>query len=202
MNEIELKVKHRQTGKHAAKKTRNDGLIPGVYYIKGTISIPIAVEPLDMRPVVFTAKTKMINLLIEGERGKKECVLKDVTFDPVTDEITHFDLVGVKRSAKMAFEIPITLKGQSIGVRLGGLLEHNLRKVVVHCLPKHMPNSIDVDITNLQIGKTIYLRDIKLENIEFGIPLDTVIAHVTTARVAVKEKAPQAAQPQATEPKP
>jgi len=186
MQELELKAKKRPTGKQKSKQIRNSGLIPGIYYFKGSENIPIVVDPSDIRPFVYTSKSKMISLSIEGDSTKRECVLKDVTFDPLTDAITHFDLVGLDKSHKMTFEVPIELKGQAIGVRMGCLLQHNLRKVVIQCLPMYMPSSFIVDISNLDQGKHIQLKDIKLENVDFVLPLDTAVVSVTASRVSAK----------------
>jgi large subunit ribosomal protein L25 len=190
MNEVQLKVKRRLTGKRLVKNIRKEGLVPGIFYVKGTENIPIEVDPKSLRPVVYTSKTKMINLYVDGDSKPKECILKEVIFNPVTDQIIHFDLVGVERSHKMTFEIPIALKGTAIGVREGGVLDHNLRKVSVQCMPQFMPSSIDVDITNLGIGKTIHLKDIVIDHVEFTIPLDIVVAHVSSPRVVEKAVKP------------
>jgi large subunit ribosomal protein L25 len=196
MNEVHLKVKRRLTGKQSVKQTRNAGLVPGIFYKKDSENIPIAIDPKSLRPVVYTSKTKMINLEVEGDPTIIECVVKEVIFNPVTDQVTHFDLVGIERSHKMSFDIPVAIKGTAIGVREGGVLEFNLRKVTVHCMPQFMPSSIEVDVTHLGIGKTIHLKDILIDNVEYGIPLDTVVVHVTAPRVvekaAVKPGAPGA----------
>ena len=101
---ITLKVEKRETGKQISKRFRREGKVPGIYYHKGEDSIPILSEPLALRPVVFTKETHIINLEIEGEETK-ECVLKDITFDPVTDQITHFDLIGLTRGQIMTFDL-------------------------------------------------------------------------------------------------
>jgi large subunit ribosomal protein L25 len=186
MQAIALKAKKRPTGKQEAKSIRRSGFVPGIFYFHGTENVPITVDPKEIRPVVFTAHSKMISLELEGE-APRQCVLRDVTFDPVTDLITHFDLIGIDPNRKMSFQVPISLLGQAIGVRMGGgLLQHNLRKVEIHCLPEFMPSSIDIDITNLEQGKHIQLKDIVLENAEFGLPLDTTVVSITTPRVTTK----------------
>lgn len=186
MQELELKVKRRPIGKQESKKVRRSGLVTGIYYRHGEECLPIAADPKALRPLVYTSKTHVVSLEVEGVSGKKECILKDVTFDPVTDMIKHFDLIGIDKSHKMSVEIPVVLKGQSIGVRLGGLLQHNVRKVMVHCLPQYIPESIDIDISDLQIGKSISLKDIKFENVEFSVPIETIIVSVTASRVTPK----------------
>lgn len=186
MNEVNLKVKKRDTGKQIAKRIRKSGYVPGVFYISGEKSIPVVAEPLSLRPIVFTDETKIVNLEVEGIPEVKECVLKDVTFDPVTDKITHFDLFGFVQGKLFTVEVPIMLKGQSTGVREGGVLQHTLRKTTISCLPKNLPNAIEVDITNLAIGKALYIKDIHTPDIQFNMPPETVVVSVIPSRVSAK----------------
>ena len=188
MNQVHLKVKSRETGKQISKKYRREGLVPGVFYTKGDEPIAILSDPLSLRPIVYTSQTRIVDLEIEGQPDTRECVIKDVVFDPVTDKIIHFDLLGVIRGQKLSIEIPVVLKGQAIGVREGGISQHTLHRVVVTCLPKHLPNSIEVDISELKIGDSVSLKDIEIENVEFDVPMDTKIVSVVPPRVSSDDK--------------
>ncbi len=183
MGVIPLKVKKREVGKKSAKQLRQKGFVPGIFYYKGETPIPVYCEPMVLREIVYTRATKIIDLEITDANYQRECVLKDVTFHPVTDKIMHFDLMGIKRGQKMTVEIPVVLKGQSIGVRLGGILQHTLRKVKITCLPKDLPESIEIDITDLGVGHSLTLENAKIENIEIDLPLDTVVCSVIPPRV-------------------
>ncbi len=183
MGVIPLKVKKRDAGKKSAKTLRQEGFVPGVFYYRGEQPVPIFCEPMDLRDIVYTPTTKIIDLEIVDANYQRECVLKDVAFHPVSDKIIHFDLMGIKRGQKMTVEVPIILKGQSIGVRLGGILQHNIRKVSVTCLPKDLPESIEIDISDLAIGHSLSLENAKIENIELDVPLDTVVCSVIPPRV-------------------
>lgn len=184
MNQVELNVTTRDTGKQAAKRIRNNGQIPGVYYIKGQEAISITANLKDLKPIVYTAQTKIIKLLVENAKEAKDCVLKKVDFDPVTDKIKHFDLFGILPEKKISIEVPIVLTGQSVGVKEGGVLQHITHKMPIRCLPVHIPDAITIDITNVKIGKSILLRNLSYDNIEFEMPGDTVIASVMVPRVA------------------
>lgn len=205
MNQIQLRVQKRETGKQVSKRYRRNGRIPGVFYVRevnetdgkkqtNLVSIPILSAPLDLRDVVYTSEMHIIDLFIEGEEEARECVLKEVRFDPVTDEIKHFDLVGIRRGFTMSFEVPITLKGTSIGVRDGGILQQSLLKVQIDCLPKNLPNSIEVDINDLRIGHAIYIKDIEQENFKINGQPDAVVVSVIAPRVvkSAAEGAPKA----------
>lgn len=187
MNQLQLNVKRRTTGKQESKRIRKNGLIPGIFYYKGLEPVPISVEPLSIRSLIYTKETKIFDLFIEGDKEPKQCIIRDYTLDPVTDKVTHIDFMGIDTTHKMTFEVPIVLKGQSIGVKEGGLLQHLLHKVEVVCLPIHLPKSIDVDITNLKIGQSITLKSIATEYYTFTIPLDTQIVACTHSRLASKE---------------
>ena len=182
-NQSVLKLNRRETGKKAVKAVRKQGLVPGVFYIKTGESIPFSVKPTEVRGYVYTAESNLINIQIEGETEVRECILKDVTFDPVSDAIRHLDFYGIIRGQKMTMEVPVTLVGASKGVKLGGILQQSLRKVPIEVLPKNLPKTIVVDIANLEIGHTIYLKDLVREEIEYLVPLDTAVVSVIQPRV-------------------
>jgi large subunit ribosomal protein L25 len=183
MASIQLKVAKRDVQNTKVKDVRRAGNIPGVYYINGTESIPITSVFKDLKPIVFTSLTNVVELEIEGE-ASRQCILKEVKFDPITDEILHFDLLGLTPGTKIIVNIPITLVGQAVGVRNGGLLNHVLRKVKVRCLPKDLVETIEVDISKLKIGKLIKLDEINLGDLEVVVKGNAVIASVSRPRVA------------------
>ncbi|TAL68818.1 MAG: 50S ribosomal protein L25 [Bacteroidetes bacterium] len=189
MSEITLKAVKRGTGKKGSKLVRSSGMIPGIYYSEGSESIPLAAHPLALRPIVYTAHKKIFDLYIDDSTQPLECVLKDIAFHPVTDKLLHFDLFGVKSGKMMGVEVPIILKGQAIGVRDGGVLQHTTHKVKLHCLPSDMPDSFEIDISNLSIGKSVHVKDIQREGIHFDVALDTVIVSCLHPRL-IKEETP------------
>ncbi len=182
MSEIALKAQTRGTGKKAAKAVRNSGMVTGVYYRNGAEPIPIAVHPLNMRPIVYTAAAKIINLELEGSDAPLSCMLKDITFDPVTDAIVHFDLFGVSNEKAVDFNVPVKIIGQSAGIREGGVLEHILHKLNVTCLPKDLPQHLDVDITELKIGQSMHVRDISYPGIKINVSGDATIVAISAPR--------------------
>lgn len=188
MGAIPLQVKTRKTGKKESKRLRREELVPGVFYFRGEESMPIVAEPLSMRPVVYTSAMKIIELELEGENEIRECILKDITFDPITDKITHFDLMGIKRGELITVEIPIKLSGQAAGEKHGGMVQSTIRKVTVKCLPKDLPEHFELDITALKIGDSLTLGDIISENMEFDLPKESVIVSIIPPRVSIAEE--------------
>lgn len=167
MSAITLEAKKRELGKKASKAVRNSGLIPGVYYAKGKEPIAIATTFKQIRPAVYTSDTHLITLKVEGGITT-DCVLKDVEFDPVTEEIVHFDLLGIIEGQTLHVEVPIVLKGTAKGVTIaGGLLEHTMHKIQIECLPASLPEHIEIDVTNLEVGKTVHVGDLKVPGVKF-----------------------------------
>ncbi|MDQ1265624.1 MAG: large subunit ribosomal protein [Bacteroidota bacterium] len=188
MSEITLIAETRGTGKQTAKRLRNEGKVPGIYYFRESDPVAIAATPLALRNIVHTRISKIVNLQIDGSEEQLRCILKDVTFDPVTDKMTHFDLMGIKRGQKFTMEFPITTKGLSIGERMGGMVLNNMRKVQITCFPRHIPEAIEIDITNLNIGQSVHIRDLQIENVEFTAPPESVVVSVVPPRVTAKGK--------------
>lgn len=188
MSEIVLNVKRRESGRKDAKKIRNEGLIPGVYYMKETEPISLYTDPMSLRPIVYTSSTNIIELRVEGEEETHECVLKEVIFDPITDKITHFDLLGIKKGQKFTVEIPIVISGQAAGIQDGGILQQSLHRLKVSCFPRHLIDAFELNVENLKIGDAIYIKDLDLENFDVDTNLEAVIVHVATPRLVSDEE--------------
>ncbi len=193
MSALTIDAKKRELGKKASKAVRNAGMIPGVFYAKGKDPIAIATTFKQLRPAVYTADTHIITLNVEGS-GKMDCVIKDVDFDPITDEIVHFDVLGIIEGQTLHVEVPITLKGQAKGVVLaGGLLEHTLHKVQIECLPAALPEHIEIDVTPLEVGKSVHVGDLKVPGVKFMTNPSTSIVAVHAKKVRAEDAAAPAA---------
>jgi len=191
MEKIDLKVQRRDTGKKNVKQLRNSGLIPGVFYQHGKGSIPIISDLLSLRSIVYTNDTKLVNLFIDNDEPR-ECVLKDVTFDPVTDRITHFDMVGFISDEIMNVDVPIVLVGQAVGAKEGGIVQHSLHKLPIKCMAKDIPSHVEIDITNLKVGKSIHVKDAIVPNATIELSPETVIVSCVLPRAAVSKAAESA----------
>lgn len=178
MSAITIEAQQRSTGKRATKTVRNTGMIPGVFYAKGKEPLALATTHKQLRPVVYTSDTHIINLQVEGV-GTLDCILRDVAFDPVTDAIKHFDLQGIVEGQTIHVEVPVILTGHPKGVTIGGgLLEHLTHKLNIECLPNALPEHIEVDVTNLEVGKSIHVSDIKVPGAKLLASPETLIAIV------------------------
>ena len=163
-------------------KIRKEGRVPGIYYSKHEKPMAFNVDEKDINPLVFTSARNMILLKVKGKE-EQECFLKNVQFDPVTDKIIHFDLLGLKRGEKFQLKVPISFVGNSVGVKEGGVLQIGTHTLFVECLPKDVPQSLEVNIENLNIGDAIHVEKLNFENVTILTPADSVVVSVTHPKV-------------------
>lgn len=160
MAEISLKAQKRALStKGAVNELRRKGSVPGVYYANNQETIPISVTEGSLKPLVFTSQTHIIDLQIDGAEGLKS-IIKHIQFHPVTDKVIHFDLLGINVKEAVEVEVPISVTGSAKGIKDGGVLQQTLHKVLISCLPSDIPNSLELDVTNLGIGDAIHVKDL------------------------------------------
>jgi len=168
MSEINITAVRRDDFKGSTTRGyRVKGMIPGIFYGHESGCIPIAVNELALRPLIYTSESHVVNLNIEGNDGKFNAIIKDVQFNPVSDKPVHFDFQSLSADKEIHIEVPVHLNGNPIGVRNGGLLQHVYHKLEVICLPKHIPASFNLDIAGLEIGQSIKISDLKYEGVKF-----------------------------------
>ena len=191
METTKLKASERKDfSKSETRRIRSEGIIPGVFYSKNNQLIHISVADKAINPLVFTAKTHLISLELEGH-DEYECIIKDVQFHPVTDKVIHFDLLGLTKGEKIKLEIPVQLVGSPVGLKEGGVIQHVMHKIEVECLPRNIPEHISVDISGLNLNDSIHISDLKYEDIEFIDSPESMIVQVTHAKIK-EEAAPVA----------
>ena len=182
MKTIEIKGKARENiGKKDAKKLRKDNHIPCVLY-GGKENLHFSVFNYDFRHLVYTPNVYIAVLDIGGK--KVNAILQDKQFHPVTDKIIHADFYEVTEKEPVWIQMPVVLEGNAIGVLNGGRLVQKMRKVKVKGLLSVLPDDIKVDITNIAIGQSIKIADLKIEGLEFLEPDNAVVVLVKTARAA------------------
>jgi len=158
MESIALKASLRkETGKKSSKTIRIGESIPCVLY-GGKENINFMATESDFRSLIFTPNVYIINIDIDG--NIHHAVVKDLQFHPITDKLLHADFYEISDAKAITIDIPVKITGSSIGVREGGKLVMACRKVRVKGLPKDIPAEIEIDITELGIGKTIRAGDI------------------------------------------
>lgn len=195
MSEVTLTASKRGDFKDITlNQLRKKGLIPGIYYGKEIENIEIAAKELDLRPIIYTTESHIINLKINGDTPLS-CILKDVQFHPVTDKPMHFDLIALREGETINIEVSIHLTGNAPGIKEGGILQHILHKLNIECLPKNIPSHIDVDISNLNIGDSVKVSDLKLEDIRILNEENTSIVAVVPPTVEKEKPAEETEAP-------
>lgn len=167
--------------KGAVNKLRRDGNVPGVLYSKDIEPVIFTVPELSLKSVVYTTEMHLVNIKI-GENEAVTSILKDVQFDAVSDKIVHIDFQAITKGQVIQVQVPINIIGQSVGIKEGGRLSSNLHKVDVECLPKNIPASLDVDITELNIGESILVRDLLFEDIKILNSEDASVVAIMAPR--------------------
>ncbi|UOE48476.1 50S ribosomal protein L25/general stress protein Ctc [Mucilaginibacter sp. SMC90] len=177
-------------GKRDAKELRYNGQVPAVLY-GGATQTHFAVSAADLRTVVYTPVVHFIDLEVAGV--KSQAIIKDIQFHPLTEKITHVDFLLLDEKKPITIEIPVKLTGTSPGVKVGGKLVQKLRKLRIKALPKDHLDAIEVSIESLEVGKSVKVSDIKLDNLVITNAKEDTIVSVTTSR-ALRQAEQEAAQ--------
>ena len=175
---IEVQKRELSNKKSFVKELRNNGDIPGVYYSHDSKeSLPFSVSEAVLNEALKSdSQVYKINV---GSKAR-DVIIKSVQYHPISEKMIHIDLYGVKMDTMITLKVPMLFTGQSIGVKEGGVLNQNLTDIEVTCLPNNIPQNIEIDITDLNIGDAIRLEQLKVgEGVELVGELDLLIASVT-----------------------
>lgn len=168
MEIFNLKATQRNTfGKSPARALRRQGLIPAILYGPKRETLPLTVSPIDLDKIYKTSGTEQVilNLVIENGGTQKVTVLvKEVQASPVTRQYLHMDFLEISLDEEIVVRVPVEVTGKSTGIERGGFLQLVRHELEVSCLPSDMPDKIEVDITDLDIGDAIHVEDIALDD--------------------------------------
>ena len=187
MKSITINGSQRESvGKKATKALRNAGQVPCVLY-GGDKPVHFSAPELAFSKLVYTPNAHTV--VIELANGETyNAVMQDIQFHPVTDRILHVDFYQLFEDKEISLNIPVNLIGNSRGVRNGGVLRRNNRKLRIKALPANLPDFIEVDITPLKIGDKVYVRDLEQEKYSFLHTENTVVCQVRTSRTAIADE--------------
>ncbi|MGB2128895.1 MAG: 50S ribosomal protein L25/general stress protein Ctc [Flavicella sp.] len=182
MKSITIKGSKRESvGKAATKALRNADKVPCVLY-GGENAIHFSAGEKAFKNLVYTPNVYTATIDLDGE--SVTCILQDIQFHPVTDKILHIDFYQLFDDKEVTMEIPVTLVGNSPGVMIGGALRFPKRKLKIKALPANLPDTIEADISGLNIGDKLYVRELSIENCTILHPENTVVAQVRMSRGA------------------
>jgi large subunit ribosomal protein L25 len=170
------------------RRLRKQGKIPAALYGHGEKTQHIYVDKKDFRHVLNVLKEETVTVNLKVGSKTYFCVIKAIQHNPVNDELFHIDFQHIHKEEKIRTTVPIHPVGAAPGVEKGGILDTHLHEVVVKCYPDKMPSHIDIDVSQLDLGQTIHLRDLKIPDVEFELSPETSVVSVLIPRKAEEVK--------------
>jgi len=182
MKSVVVKGQKRETvGKKESKKLRAQDIVPAVLY-GGEEPIHFAVPFSELRQLVYTPNVYLIDLEIDGQPYK--AMMQDIQWHAVEEKILHIDFLRIQEDKPIKIDIPVKVTGFAKGIKAGGKLNTNLRRLKVKALAKDLPDNIEIDITPLGIGQSIKVPEIDIPNVEFLDKKSNVVVSIVITRAA------------------
>lgn len=154
-----------EVGRNAVKKIKTEGFVPAVFYSHNVTPENLKVSERQLNQVLAHAAGDniLVDLSVEGGAGSRMALVQEVQYHPVSQRILHVDFQGVSANEEVESSIPVEPVGEAVGVKVsGGILQHLLRTVTIKSLPKDLPTVITVDVSGLEAGGTIHVKDLQL----------------------------------------
>ena len=191
MDILDIKASIRKTtGKGSARVLRRDGWIPAILYGAGKDPVMLSVEKLEFEAITRNQSTAnvLLNLSIKnGKTTKQTVMIKEMQVHPVSLDYLHLDFYEVAMDQKIRVDVPVVTVGQSVGVELGGILQIVRREIEVLCLPLNIPESFEVDITDLDVGDSLHVSDLPLgEGVEILADANITVVTVVTPKMEIE----------------
>ena len=165
-----------ELGKQATRQLRSEGNVPGVIY-GGAQEVSFSAPLIAFKTLVYTPNFQLAEIKLNGKTYR--CIMKDLQFDSVTDQLNHIDLLELVEDKKVVATIPLKFTGAPAGVKDGGKLITKMKALKVKTFPKYLKENIEVDITNLELNGNIRVEDVKEANFEIlnspRIPIASVV---------------------------
>lgn len=180
--------KRTDLGKKASKLLRKEGMIPCNLYGEAVedgkpVALAFACPFTELRKIIYTPHTYVVKLEIDGE--SHTAIMKEIQFHPVTDAPLHVDFLEVNDQKPITIAIPVKLNGLAQGVRDGGRMNLSIRKISVIAPYQQIPEHLDIDVTNLRIGKSIKVGDLSFEGLQMATSKDVVVCSIKMTRNAM-----------------
>ena len=184
MKSITIKGSERESvGKVATKAIRNAGMVPCVIY-GGNQPVHFAAEEKAFKSLVYTPNAHTVVIDLTGTSFN--AILQDIQFHPISEAILHIDFFQLSDDKEIIMEVPVKVTGTSPGVLLGGVLNLNQRRLKVKALPKNLPDFVEANISELQMGNKLYVTQLDAKNFKLMHPDNTVVCQVKISRAAMK----------------
>ncbi len=191
MEELNMSAESRtDCGKGHSGRMRRAGFIPAVLYgpgVEDNLHVKLNHKEVDKALHTHSGSNVIVNLNVDG-KDSWTVMFKNLQVHPATGVIEHVDLVSVIMDKKVVVEVPVQIIGKAEGVKLGGILQQETRSIKLECLPDRIPDSIDVDVTELDIGQSLHVNDIKLaEGLSFAEDENHTIVLISAPAAEVEE---------------
>lgn len=185
--------KRTSAGNSPSRALRREGFVPAVLYGPGTESISLSISSLDLEHALKKASSSQIifNMAVQNvQSGTRTAMIKDLQIHPMSRKFLHVDFYEISKDRKITVNVPVVVKGKAKGIEDGGMLQIIEREIEVLCLPFEVPESIQIDISDMGIGDSIHVKDLKVaENVE--IPSDTNYTILTILSTKSDERGPE-----------
>jgi len=182
--EGQLRTEH---GKSATRQLRSQDLVPGVIY-GGAQEINFSAPAKAFKSLVYTPNFQLAEVTVDGKTYR--CILKDLQFDKINDQLTHVDLLELVEDKKVVAQIPLKFVGASAGVKAGGRMVTKMKTLKVKTYPKYLKEQIEVSVDKLEIGENLRVEDVQVENYEvLNSPRIPIVSIVTTRALRQEEAA-------------
>ena len=191
MKEVTLNVQIREEkGKEGAKRLRKKGLTPGILYGKSDSPSMLVMDAKDLLTKLhISGRNAIFNLAVDDGKEEFKAFIYDIQHEPMTDQILHIDFKHILLTEKMRVNVPVHLEGVPIGVKNeAGIIEHIMHTVEIECLPTSIPSSIDLNIEELDIGDSIHVRELEVEDFKILSDEDRTVVHVVAPKVVIEEE--------------
>jgi large subunit ribosomal protein L25 len=187
MDVITLEAGTRDVKKKGARAVRRDGNVPCVLYGRHVDPIVFQVSEKSLKPLIFTDENHLVNVKLDGQAW--DCIIKDLSFHPVTDRPIHVDFQVLQEGEKITLTVPVRYLGTPIGQTEGGVTNFAITELEISCLPKDIPSAIEVDISHLNVNEALHVSDLDLEDIEIhALDRQTLVAVVPPRAEEVVEE--------------
>ena len=195
MLQAKLEVQQRNTfGKQSARDLRKEGGVPAVLYGRAQDTVSIQIDARSFRQFLRTYGENVIINMEIGNGNTETVIIKEIQRHPVEKQkLIHADFIRISLDEPVTSAVPVVLEGTPEGIQEGGVLEFPLRQITIHCLPMQMPTDISIDVSGLDIGDSIHVSDLSLdEDLEILDDLERTIATVSQPRVQLEEETTEA----------
>ena len=193
--------RRQETGKGAARTFRRTGRVPGILYGHGEESVAVSVDARELSRLVqsISVENTIVDLEV-GDGGSYKVLIRELQRHPYRNEMIHVDFFHVAMDEKIYVEIPIVLHGTPVGVKnKGGIVDHQLRELEVYCLPGSIPEKVEVDISELDIGDAIHVADLSIPDVEIETDPERSVVTVLAPTV-IEEPEAEIAEEELAEP--